>query len=83
MVLHQQLSASFNHDILKIVYNYIKETDRFDRPLIFQNQWFFEFYYCLIFLMIIYIYIYNTEDIINLFTEWCSICTNRAIILWY
>ena len=47
MVLHQQLSASFNHDILKIVYNYIKETDRFDRPLIFQNQWFFVFYYCL------------------------------------
>ena len=32
----------------------------------------------------IYIYIYNnTEDIINFFTEYCSIYANGAIILSY
>ena len=31
----------------------------------------------------IYVYIYNTKDIINFFTEQCSIYANRAFILWY
>ena len=31
-------SKSFNHDILKFVINYVKETGRFDRPLFCRNQ---------------------------------------------
>ena len=31
-------SKSFNHEILKFVINYIKETGRFDRPLFCQKQ---------------------------------------------
>ena len=41
-------SKRFSHDILKLISNYIKETGRFDRPLLCPNQWFLVFY-CFIF----------------------------------
>ena len=42
-------SKSFDHDVLKFVINYIKETGCFNEPLFGQNQWFLVFYYCFIF----------------------------------
>ena len=44
-LLYGSQSATFkssNHDILKFVMNYIKETARFDRPLFCSNQLFLE-----------------------------------------
>ena len=35
-------SKSSNHEILKFIINYIKETGRFDRPLFCANQWFLD-----------------------------------------
>ena len=37
-------STSSNHEILKFVINYIKETGRFDRPLFCPNQSFLDFF---------------------------------------
>ena len=38
-------SKSSNHEILKFVINYIKETGRFDRPLFCSNQRFLDFFF--------------------------------------